>query len=86
MQLIDSTRAKEDKLYWAQHNKKMLQRIEKLIEEIKLHPYSGIGKPEPLRFAKSGYWSRRINHEHRLVYKIADNTIYVAQYRYHYEN
>jgi toxin YoeB len=86
MEMVYSTRAKEDKAYWvSQNNTKILKRIEKLIEAIQRHPYAGIGKPEPLRFEKSGYWSRRIDQEHRLVYKIANKTLYIAQCRYHYE-
>lgn len=55
-----------------------------LIKEISRTPFSGIGKPEPLKNALSGYWSRRINDEHRIVYKIVDGSIYIAQLRYHY--
>lgn len=87
MELIYSTRAEEDRGYWvSHHNTKILKKIDKLIEDIRIHPYSGIGKPEQLRFEKSGYWSRRIDHEHRLVYKIVDNKLYIAQCRYHYES
>ena len=84
METIYTTQAKEDRAYWQRHNKKMLQRIDRLIEDIKTHPHKGIGKPEPLKFEKSGYWSRRINQEHRLVYKVVDVQIYLAQCRYHY--
>lgn len=84
MQVIYATQAKEDKIYWEKNNPKIVKRIDQLIADIKKHPFSGIGKPEPLKFEKSGYWSRRINLEHRLVYKIANKCIYVAQCRYHY--
>ncbi len=84
MQVIYSARAEEDKKYWETFNPKLLKRIDLLLVDIKLHPYTGIGKPERLRFEKSGYWSRRIDSEHRLVYKVSDNKVYIAQCRYHY--
>lgn len=84
MQVIYADKAKEDRVYWENNNIKMVARIDKLIADIKLHPFTGIGKPELLKFEKSGYWSRRINQEHRLVYKIANQRIYIAQCRYHY--
>ena len=84
MEVIYSTRAKEDFSYWEKSNSKITQRINKLIADIKLHPFKGLGKPEPLRFVKVDYWSRRIDQEHRLVYKISDNIIYIVQCRYHY--
>lgn len=82
--LIWSTQAQEDKVHWKKNNPKMLARIEKLIANIKSSPFQGMGKPEPLKFEKSGYWSRRIDHEHRLVYKVTDGQIYIVQCRYHY--
>jgi toxin YoeB len=85
MEVIYTVEAKEDKDFWESNNPKILKRIQDLIENIKISPFSGIGKPEALRFAKSGYWSRRITQEHRLVYKIANNRIYIAQCRYHYD-
>lgn len=84
MQVIYANGAKEDRQYWEKADPKIIERIDKLIEDIKRHPFTGIGKPERLRFQKSGYWSRRINQEHRLVYKIEKDIIYVAQCRYHY--
>lgn len=84
MEVIYTTRAQEDRDYWKKYDKKLLRRIERLIENIKQQPFSGLGKPEPLKFNKTGYWSRRIDHEHRLVYKIVNKTIYIAQCRYHY--
>jgi toxin YoeB len=56
-----------------------------LIEDILEHPFAGIGKPEPLRYEWSGYWSRRITGEHRLVYRIEGNTVFIAQCRFHYD-
>lgn len=84
MSVIFTSKAKEDYSYWKKNNSKILAKINDLIEDIKLHPFTGIGKPEPLKFEKSGYWSRRINHEHRLVYKIFNNDIYIAQCKYYY--
>lgn len=63
---------------------KMLERINKLIKEIQREPFSGIGKPEPLKHALNGYWSRRINDEHRIVYKIEQDALWIVQLRYHY--
>lgn len=73
-----------DYIYWQQHDKDKLKRINSLIEDIRWHPYQGIGKPEPLKHNLAGYWSRRINEEHRLVYRIIENTIIIIQCRYHY--
>ena len=84
MKLIFSENAWEDYLYWQRSDKKILHRINALIKEIKQHSFVGIGKPEPLKQALSGYWSRRINEEHRIVYKVASDAIYIAQLRYHY--
>ena len=77
-------KAWEDYLYWQVNDKKNLQRINLLIKEIKRHPFSGIGDPEPLRHNWSGYWSRRIDRENRLVYKHSEDIITVVQCRYHY--
>lgn len=85
MDIIYTTHAKEDYDYWKKHDPKMLLRIHKLLEAIQDDPFHGIGKPEPLRFNRSGYWSRRIDRNHRLVYKIVNQTLYIAQCRYHYD-
>ena len=74
----------DDYLYWQQTDKKILKRINSLIKAIKREPFKGIGEPEPLKHNWSGYWSRRINIEHRLVYKVSDKTLFIAQCRYHY--
>lgn len=74
----------EDYLYWQQTDKKILKRINTLIKDIKRQPFEGIGDPEPLKHNWSGYWSRRINREHRLVYKVTDKTVIIVQCRYHY--
>ena len=84
MRLIFSENAWEDYLYWQRTDKKTLSRINKLIKEIKRAPFKGIGKPEPLKHGLAGYWSRRINEEHRMVYKVTDDALLIAQLRYHY--
>ncbi|PID41621.1 MAG: Txe/YoeB family addiction module toxin [Proteobacteria bacterium] len=85
MKLTFSTRAWEQYLYWQTTDKKILKRINLLITDIQRTPGKGIGKPEPLKHSLSGYWSRRINDEHRIVYKQQGDTILIAQLRYHYE-
>jgi toxin YoeB len=77
-------KAWEDYLYWQQTDKKNLKRVNRLLMEITRQPYAGIGDPEPLKHSWTGYWSRRIDREHRLIYKVTDNTIIVVQCRYHY--
>lgn len=84
MRLVFSEQAWEDYLYWQKTDKKLLQRINDLIKEISRTPHTGTGKPEPLKHALAGYWSRRINDEHRLVYKITSDSVQIAQLRYHY--
>ena len=84
MKLIFAEKAWEDSLYWQKTDKKILKRINTLIKEIKRDPFEGVGKPEPLKHALSGYWSRRINDEHRIVYKVNDDSLLIAQLRYHY--
>ena len=84
MKLIFSEHAWEDYLYWQQTDKHVLKRINKLIKEITRAPFEGVGKPEQLKHALSGYWSRRINDEHRIVYAIQESTLLIAQLRYHY--
>lgn len=84
MKLVFAEKAWEDYLHWQKTDKKILNRINALIKEIQRDPFEGVGKPEPLKHALSGYWSRRINDEHRIVYKIHDGAILIAQLRYHY--
>jgi toxin YoeB len=74
----------EDYIFFQNNDKKILERINKLLKEIIREPFSGVGKPEPLKYNLSGFWSRRISYEHRLVYTIRDKSIYVLQCRYHY--
>ncbi len=84
MTLTFSSIAWKDYLYWQKTDKAVLKRINGLIKEIQRNPYEGIGKPEPLKHSLSGYWSRRINDEHRIVYKVTENNLMIAQLRYHY--
>ena len=84
MKLIFSEHAWNDYLYWQKNDKKILKRINLLIKDVQRSPHDGIGKPEPLKYALSGYWSRRINDEHRFVYKVSDDSMLIAQLRYHY--
>jgi toxin YoeB len=84
MNLIWADNAWEDYLYWQKTDKKILKKINSLIKEIKREPFKGLGEPEPLKYNWSGYWSRRITLEHRIVYKVTDTSILIAQCRYHY--
>ena len=84
MKLVFADAAWEDYLYWQQQDRKMLGRINKLILETQREPFAGIGKPEPLKHALAGYWSRRITNEHRMVYKVERDSLFLAQLRYHY--
>ncbi|HAN75483.1 MAG TPA: Txe/YoeB family addiction module toxin [Planktothrix sp. UBA10369] len=74
----------QDYLYWQKTDQKILKRINELIKDIQRSPFSGIGKPEALKFNMSGLWSRRIDQEHRLIYQIKDDSIIIVQCRYHY--
>ena len=74
----------EDYLYWQTQDKKTLKRINLLIKDIMRHPFEGLGEPEPLRHNWQGFWSRRIDLEHRLVYQVRGDTLCGAQCRYHY--
>jgi toxin YoeB len=84
MKLIFSEHAWEDYLYWQHTDRRMLERIYRLIKEIQRSPFEGTGKPEPLKHGLSGCWSRRINEEHRIVYKVESDSLLIAQLRYHY--
>jgi toxin YoeB len=84
VKIIFSSQAWDDYLYWQRTDRKILGRINHLIQEITRTPFEGTGKPEALRHALAGYWSRRINDEHRLVYKIDGETVLIAQARYYY--
>ncbi len=85
MKLIFSSKAWTDYLYWQKTDKARVKRINALIKHIQRNPFDGIGKPEPLKHGLSGYWSRRINDEHRIVYKLTEDNLLIAQLRYHYK-
>jgi toxin YoeB len=84
MRLIWSEESWEDYLYWQSNNKSILKKINSLIKEIKRTPFEGTGKPEALKYELSGCWSRRINHEHRLVYQVENDSLFIISCRYHY--
>ncbi len=85
MKLIFSSKAWDNYLYWQKTDKAMVKRINALINDIQRNPFDGIGKPEPLKHGLSSYWSRRINDEHRIVYKVTEDSLLIAQLRYHYK-
>jgi len=84
MNLTFAPKAWDSYLYWQKTDKAIVKRINSLIKDIQRTPFEGIGKPEPLKHALSGFWSRRINDEHRIVYKVTEDNILIAQLRYHY--
>lgn len=84
MNITFTAHAWQEYLYWQEHDDEQLERINRLLKEIMRDPHKGIGKPEPLRGSLSGWWSRRIDHEHRLVYKVEKGELVVLQCRYHY--
>lgn len=75
----------EDYLYRQKTNKKILMRINDILKDIDRNPQSGLGKPEPLKYKYKGYWSRRIDQEHRLIYRVKDDEILIAKCRFHYD-
>lgn len=75
----------EDYLYWQKTNKKYLKKINELLKSISREPYSGIRKPEPLKHNYQGFWSRRIDGEHRLIYQVKEDEILIAKCRFHYD-
>lgn len=84
MRLVWDPLAWEDYLWWQVQDRRVLRRIDALIEDVCRHGNEGIGKPEPLRYDFAGYWSRRITDEHRLVYKVTETEVRIAACRYHY--
>jgi toxin YoeB len=85
MKLLFTERAWDDYLHWQQHDKKMLRRVNELIKATTRDSFAGLGKPEPLKHSLHGLWSRRINGEHRLVYRIDSDELVIIACRYHYE-
>ena len=84
MKLVFADQAWEDYLYWQKQDRRMVERINKLIRETRREPFAGVGKPEALKHALAGFWSRRITDEHRMVYRVEDNALLTAQLRFHY--
>jgi toxin YoeB len=84
MRVLFSANAWQDCIFWQQTDRRMLRRVNQRIKATQREPFAGPGKPEPLRHALAGYWSRRIDSEHRMVYKIDNDTLMIAQLRYHY--
>jgi toxin YoeB len=84
MRIIFASKAWEDYQHWQGSDAKIVKRIHELIRDTSRNPFSGMGKPEPLRFAYAGFWSRRITEEHRMVYKMHQGDLLIAQLRYHY--
>jgi len=84
MKIKFTQKAKKQYEYWKEKDRKVLKKINELIKDIQKTPFEGLGKPEALKFNLNGFWSRRINYEHRLVYKIEDDAIIILQCRYHY--
>ena len=84
MKFVFSEQAWEDYEHWQKADRQLLERINKLLREVARLPFEGIGKPEPLRHALAGYWSRRIDDEHRLVYRVQGEMLWIVQLRYHY--
>jgi toxin YoeB len=84
MRIVFSEHAWDDYLYWQKADRKIVQRIDALIKDICRTPFEGVGKPEPLKHALAGYWSRRIDDTHRIVYRVEGNDLRIAQTRYHY--
>jgi len=75
----------EDYIYWQDTDKKIARRINELLKDISRNSFSGIGKPEPLKYKYKGFWSRRINEEHRIIYQVRENEVLIVKCRYHYD-
>jgi len=84
MNKLFTDEAWKDYLYWSETDKKQLKKINDLLKEIDRTPFEGTGKPEPLKQNLQGYWSRRIDHEHRIIYKIENDEMVLISFRYHY--
>ena len=84
MNLIFSDKAWDEYMYWQNTDKQILKKINQLIKDIKREPFEGIGKPEPLKYELSGFWSRRISDEHRLIYEVSESYIAIVSCRFHY--
>ncbi len=84
MKLVFADAAWEDYLYWQRQDRRTLTRVNELIKAVQRDPFTGIGKPEPLKHTLAGFWSRRITEEHRMVYRLETDSLLIAQLRYHY--
>lgn len=84
MLLCWADNAWDDYLHWQHTDRKTLKRVNDLLKDMRRNPFEGVGKPEPLKHQWAGYWSRRITEEHRIVYKVENDHLYIAQCRYHY--
>ena len=86
MEVVFSPAAKQDLLYWKKlGNRQIQKKIEALIKDIQSHPFTGIGQPEALKYELSGFWSRRINREHRVIYQVTNNAIEITSLKGHYQ-
>jgi toxin YoeB len=85
MKLVFTELSWEDYLFWQKNDKQKLKRINEILKDISRNPYDGIGKPEALKFNYAGFWSRRIDEEHRLIYRVDDDEIQIAKCRFHYD-
>ncbi|MHA8106981.1 Txe/YoeB family addiction module toxin [Aquirufa sp. 5-AUSEE-100C1] len=85
MKIVFTSHSWEDYLYWQKIDKQKLKRINELIKDITRNPYAGIGKPEALKYQYAGFWSQRIDEEHRLIYRVVDEEIQIAKCRFHYD-
>lgn len=85
MKLVFVEESWEDYLYWQKTDKQKLKKINELLKEIMRSPFEGIGKPEPLKYKFAGFWSRRIDNEHRLIYQVTEDSILIAKCRFHYD-
>jgi toxin YoeB len=85
MKIIFTKNSWEDYISWQSEDKKMLKKINELIKDIQRTPFAGKGKPEPLKYDLAGFWSRRIDREHRIVYQVSKNGILVYSCRFHYD-
>ena len=85
MKIIFSKNSWEDYIFWQSQDRKILRKVNELIKEIQRTPYQGKGKPEPLKYDLAGFWSRRIEREHRLVYRVEKNSVLIYSCRYHYD-
>ncbi len=85
MKIVFVDESWEDYLYWQKTEKSKLKKINELIKDIARNPFDGLGKPEALKHKYAGFWSRRIDHEHRLIYRVVEDEIQIAKCRFHYD-